>query len=376
MADRIISFVRKKDFVFVKELGKGACARTVVLHDDVINETFVCKKFSPIDVPDKDSLFENFIREIKILHMLHHINVVRVFNYYLYPESLTGYILMEKVNGYDIEEYIKNNPMKINEIFKQTIDGFAYLEDNNILHRDIRPQNIMVSDEGVVKIIDFGFGKEIYSLRDFDKSISLNWWCEPPKDFSNKKYDFTTEVYFVGKLFEKLIKENSIDNFKYMPQHNKMCQYERENRISSFTAIKREMMAKQFSANYFTDNEMSIYREFAEQLTNAISKIDTDAKYYNEIESVENHLNNCYRSVMLEEFVPTNKVVTSCFVNGSYYFSRNKSISVNSLKQFIDLLKSCGKEKKEIIMANIQSRLEAIDKYEKPLNSEEDDIPF
>ncbi len=136
MPDRIVEFVRKKDLIFVKELGQGACGKTVILHDAVIDENFVCKKYAPIDEPLKQELFANFVREIKLLHILNHPNVVRVFNYYLYPDQLAGYILMELVNGKDIEEYLTLNPEQANQIFLQTVDGFNHLEKNGILHRD------------------------------------------------------------------------------------------------------------------------------------------------------------------------------------------------------------------------------------------------
>ena len=376
MNDKIISFIRKKDLRFIRELGQGACGRTVILHDDLIDESFVCKKFSPIDGPDKKWLFENFIREIKILHLLHHTNIVRIFNYYLYPEQLSGFLLMELVNGYDIEEYLSMHPEQINEIFKQTIDGFAHLESNGILHRDIRPLNIMVSHEGVVKIIDFGFGKQIYLPADFDKSITLNWWCERPNDFNNKTYDFSTEVYFVGKLFEKIISENSAEEFKNKATLNKMCQIEHSNRTPSFVSIRQELLVDQFDEVPFSDSEMHSYRTFSSQISLALSKIENNSKYHKETETIERRLDDCYRAVMLEEYVPTNKKVLNCFINGAYYFSKKNLISVNCLKNFLALLRSCSKDKKEIILANIMTRLDAAERYTEVPPSTSEDIPF
>ena len=205
MEEKIIQFLRTRDYRFIKELGQGACGKTVLLHDDLINERFVCKKYVPLAEADRQTLCSNFVREIKLLHQVAHRNVVRVFNYYLYPRELAGFILMEFVEGADIEEYLAEFPEKINELFLQVVNGFSYLEGNNILHRDIRPQNILVRNDGIVKIIDLGFGKLIENSRDFDKSISLNWWCEPPKEFGDGVYDFSTEVYFVWNLFSQII---------------------------------------------------------------------------------------------------------------------------------------------------------------------------
>ena len=72
MADDIVQFVRQRDLIFRRELGQGACGRTVLLYDDVIDEHFVCKKYTPYDELLRHQLFENFKREIKILHRLQH----------------------------------------------------------------------------------------------------------------------------------------------------------------------------------------------------------------------------------------------------------------------------------------------------------------
>ena len=188
MNKKIIEFIRTKDYKFIKNIGQGGTGKTVLLKDEIIDETFVCKKYSPYYEEHKDLFFKNFVDEIKILHNIYHKNIVRVFNYYLYPEKTTGYILMEFIDGDDIKNFAFNNPHLINDLFQQTIGGFNYLEQNKILHRDIRPENILVSDEGVVKIIDFGFGKRINYTEDFDKSITLNWRFFPPDDFNNKFY--------------------------------------------------------------------------------------------------------------------------------------------------------------------------------------------
>ncbi|MBZ5499958.1 MAG: hypothetical protein LAP85_26470 [Acidobacteriia bacterium] len=75
--DTIIEFLRKRDYRLVRELGRGACGKTVLLHDDQIDENFVCKKYLPFSESNRQQLFSNFVREIKLLHQIQHPNVVR-----------------------------------------------------------------------------------------------------------------------------------------------------------------------------------------------------------------------------------------------------------------------------------------------------------
>ncbi|MDD2684723.1 MAG: protein kinase family protein [Gallionella sp.] len=378
MTEKTVKFVIKKDFVLKQELGQGACGRTVLLFDSDIDEQFVCKKYSPIHESMKEEFFKNFVREIKLLHLLNHQNVVRVFNYYLYPEQQTGYILMEYVRGFDIEGYLSKHPEDVNEVFVQVIEGFTHLEKNQILHRDIRPQNVMVTDEGIVKIIDFGFGKQTVNPEDFGKSITLNWWCEPPPEFKESIYDYKTEVYFVGKLFEKIISDRNIEHFKHMSLLGRMCVATTHARIAYFADVRKELLSEKFFDIGFNDAELDAYREFSSSLYNAVSKIESSTKYYDEIGEIQVKIEECYKKIMLEEYVPNSSLVLNCFINGSYHYDTHYSIRVDVLKAFIDLFRTASREKKNIIIGNIQTKLDAVKKYSKPATpfDFDDDIPF
>lgn len=373
MKNDIIKFVRNKDFRFEKNIGQGGTGKTVLIRDEIINELFVCKKYSPYYVEHKEKYFKNFVDEIKILHSLYHMNVVRIFNYYLYPELYTGYILMEFIEGIQIYEFIKNNPEKINSVFIQTIDGFRYLEENNILHRDIRPNNILVSATGVVKIIDFGFGKQIEFGDNFDKSISLNWRYSIPCEFSIQQYDFKTEVYFVGKLFEEIIKENSIENFAYPNLLNEMIIPVYEERIQSFFEVYRKTLSNSTETIDFTNVEKVVYQSFALSLENIYSKMSKDSEYNSNIDSIIMELENIYRNSLLEDIIQNPNKIGICFIKGEFFYNRNTEIYVETLKSFINILKAASTDKKKIILNNLWQRLDKVMRYTK-IQSE--DLPF
>ena len=133
MGSDIIQFLKAKAYRKIRDLGHGATGQTVLLHDDSIDEDFVCKKYVPCDEYYKKEFYQRFVEEIKLLYKMNHPRIVRVFNYYLYPDQWTGYILMEYINGSDIEQYLSSSPHSFDDLFKQAIDGFAYLESQNIL---------------------------------------------------------------------------------------------------------------------------------------------------------------------------------------------------------------------------------------------------
>ncbi|WP_341225421.1 protein kinase family protein [uncultured Arcticibacterium sp.] len=373
MKGKIIQFIRSKDFKFIEEIGQGGTGRTVLLEDEIINERFVCKKYSPYYEEHQKIFFNNFKDEIKLLHLLNHKNIVRVFNYYLYPEEYTGYILMEYIKGKNITDFLKENPDKLNDIFRQTINGFVHLENSNILHRDIRPDNILVSNEGIVKIIDFGFSKKIDFESDFDKSISLNWRYTPPNDFEEKKYDFKTELYFIGKMFEEIIVENDFQNFRYKDLLKNMVVMDYDNRVSSFFDLNRKMISELTSEISFSKEEKARYQNFADGLESIFSNIDVDAEYITDISNIIREIQEVHRNSILEDNIQNQNRLARCFIKGNFRYWKNREIKVDAVYDFSKFLSSSSKERQKVILNNLWQRLDKIDRHDP---SEEVDLPF
>lgn len=374
MKKDVIEFVRSKDYKFIKEIGQGGTGKTVLLKDEMIDEFFVCKKYSPFYSIDKEKYFKNFIQEIKILYSLYHKNVVRVYNYYLYPEKHTGYILMEYIKGKHIYDYITNNPDRLNDVFQQTIEGFLYLESNTILHRDIRPENILVYEGGIVKIIDFGFGKIIDFNNNYDKSISLNWRFSVPNEFEKSTYDSRTEVYFVGKLFEEIIQSLSLDNFTYKNILKLMTNPDYSSRIQSFFEVSRNLTSNSVDNLEFTEQEKETYQIFATSLLQICNRKSNNVEYISDIDKIIIGLETIYRNSLLENIVQNPYKLLNCFFRGEFYYNNTVELHTFLLKNFITLIKSVSDDKKKIILNNLWQRFDKITTYTSVV--EDEDLPF
>lgn len=311
----IYSF-KVKEYRKIKNLGKGAVGEVFLLKDEVIDMLFACKEYLPIS-EHPNICYENFVKEIKCLYLLHHKNVVRVYDYHLYPDEGTGFIVMEYIDGIDIENYVSKNADKLDVLFEQAIEAFAYIHSSEILHRDIRSKNILITDDGILKVIDFGFGKKIDFSTDKLKSVTLNWIASPPDEFKESRYDFQTEVYFIGALFNSLISNNDIEHSKYQDIIDKMIQKNPAERITSFTKVKSMIYKEHNDINIFTEKERLVYKEFADKLLISLNWIHPYEKYQ-DIQEVISNLRVCYQNNMLEERISNRVALLECFVFGEY----------------------------------------------------------
>ncbi|MDF1617292.1 protein kinase family protein [Petrocella sp. FN5] len=369
-----LEFIQSKQYQFQKSIGQGGTGQTILIRDPITEFDFVCKKYVPQQINYKDEFFKRFIDEIRIMYPLFHENIVRIYNYYLYPEYKTGYILMEYIDGMNIEEYfLVCDASKYNSLFVDLISVFRYLENKKVLHRDIRISNIMITKDGKIKLIDFGFGKKVIESYE-EASIFLNWpVTEMPSEIYKKVYDHGTEVYFVGKLYENLLATNNVDSFKYTAILETMTRIERSKRAISFAEVEEAIYERKMVNGPFSDEQKFEYQCFADLLMDIIFQFNNSMKLINDINIVEQKLFELKKHFILEDKLQDNSMVVSCFVESNYRYSQSVEVSSDAINDFIDLFTECDHDKKRIILSSIQSRLQTI---RVALDIDDDDLPF
>ena len=136
-------------------------------------------------------------------------NIVHVYDYL--RENNTAYIIMEYIDGQTLEKYLKNFEDEITpvdeaiSIVKDIAAALSIIHKEGIIHRDISPGNIMLSD-GEVKILDFGAARMFAAEKSQNLSVILKPGYAPPEQYgSNLKQDERTDVYALGAVLYKLV---------------------------------------------------------------------------------------------------------------------------------------------------------------------------
>lgn len=369
----IITFNTKKNLTYIKPLGAGGTGDTHLFLDETTGIQFAIKKYVPKDYRHVDEYYNRFVDEIVILFNISHPNIVRIYNYYLFPEVKTGYLQMEYVDGVTIDKFEPTPWGKDwNDIFREVISAFEYLEQHNILHRDIRPANILIDKNENVKIIDFGFGKHLECTSKDENSIVLNWPAtEMPDEVKlSGDYNEQTEIYFIGILFEHLLKEDTQD-FQFHHIIEKMVKVNPHQRYVSFHDITNDISAGVMSQINFSNRQKEIYRHFADILSSHINHYLNKYSPINNISVTLSRLEEFIKSSSLEYYVQNNTKLIDCFISCDYNYNTQRDIDVQSVIDFYKMVTSLSPSKQKVLFDNIYGRLSTIS-----VQIDDDELPF
>lgn len=377
----IVSFLKQKNYVMVNnDLGGGSFGKTVLLQDPFTDELFVAKMYKPQYDSMKEKFFKNFIDEIKIMYKLYHPNVVRIYNYYLYENACTGYILMEYIDGEDIRSFMEGYIWKeitIDSLFLQLIDGFSYIESHGIIHRDIRDGNILIDKNGIVKIIDFGIGKTVeqgfVSEDSLIEEINRANSDTLPQEYSEGIYTSQTDMFYLAELPNRLINEYLIDksDFSYYEILDKMMKKNPKDRYESFLEVKSAIDKKDFLNMSISDSDKRIYQTFANSIYELINVFTSERSFNNNPETFIQKLEDVVKNNLFEDKIQNNGDLISTLVLSSYRYNLRVSVSCKVVYDFLDWFKTSTVISQKIILSNLITKLSTID-----IDYTWEDLPF
>jgi serine/threonine protein kinase len=192
-----------------EKIGAGAIAEVFMGRDLTTNRMVAIKVIRP-HLVDEGKFVERFRREAKVLADLGSPHAVQVYDYG--TEGEISYIILELVQGRTLSDIIKaEGPMEVGralELFRQIAECLQAAQQKGIVHRDIKPANVMVTADGLVKVMDFGLARSAIStgLTATDVLGTPNYIS--PEQADGKEVDTRTDIYSLGiSLYEMLTGE-------------------------------------------------------------------------------------------------------------------------------------------------------------------------
>ena len=190
----------------LEKLGEGGMGE-VFLAEDTKLDRKAALKFLPKEYTRDKEAKERFKREAKAAAALNHPNIITIYEINEHEGQI--YIAMEYVDGQTLKEHVTDKKLRIKEIidiFTQVCEGLAKAHEGGIIHRDIKPQNIIIDKDSRVKILDFGLAKlkGISQLTKKQSTIGTIHYMSP-EQILGEEVDHRTDIWSIGVVLYEIL---------------------------------------------------------------------------------------------------------------------------------------------------------------------------
>ena len=194
-------------YEIIEKLGGGGMGVVYKARDTKLDR-FVALKFLPPHVSADDEEKQRFIHEAKAASKLDHNNICTVYEV---DETEDGqmFIAMACYEGETLKKRIEKGPLKIEDAFEIAIEiaeGLKKAHENQIVHRDIKPANVFITQDGVVKILDFGLAKLSGRTQLTKTGTTLGTVAYmSPEQTRGEKVDFRSDIWSLGTIIYEMV---------------------------------------------------------------------------------------------------------------------------------------------------------------------------
>lgn len=206
-AENLVGCLLSDRYDVLTKIGAGGMAMVYKAHDKVLDRN-VAIKILRDSYEEKQEIVSNFIKEARSSASLVHPNVVSVYDVCEY-EGI-NYMVMELVDGITLKEYIKKHPrlpwQEACDYAIQIGQGIQAAHERGIIHRDIKPQNIIMAPGGVLKVTDFGIAKAMESDKTIAGGTALgSVHYISPEQARGGFTDFRSDIYSLGIVLYEML---------------------------------------------------------------------------------------------------------------------------------------------------------------------------
>lgn len=194
-------------YQIIKTLGEGGMANVYLAHDTILDRNVAVKVLRG-DLANDEKFVRRFQREALSASSLSHPNIVEMYD--VGEDDGQYYIVMEYVDGMTLKQVLKKrghlSVTEVIDIMLQVTDGMAHAHDAYIIHRDIKPQNIMILSNGMIKITDFGVATALNSTQlTQTNSVMGTVHYLPPEQANGKGSTIRSDIYSMGIMMYELL---------------------------------------------------------------------------------------------------------------------------------------------------------------------------
>ena len=194
-------------YQIIKMIGEGGMANVYLAHDTILDRDVAVKVLRG-DLADDEKFVRRFQREAIAASSLNHPNIVEMYD--VGEDDGKYFIVMEYIEGQTLKNLIKKRGAltlaEVIDIMLQLTSGIACAHESYIIHRDIKPQNVLILDDGRVKITDFGIAMALNSNElTQTNSVMGSVHYLPPEQANGSGSTIKSDIYSLGILMYELL---------------------------------------------------------------------------------------------------------------------------------------------------------------------------
>jgi len=193
-------------FKRLEKLGEGTYGVVYKARDVNTGDTLALKKIR-LDAED-EGIPSTAIREISLLKQLQHPNIVRLYDVILTDQKLT---LVFEFLDQDLKKYLDSfgdnglDARTTKSFLRQLLQGICHCHENRVLHRDLKPQNLLINREGELKLADFGLARSFgIPVRSYTHEVVTLWYRSPEVLLGSRHYSTPIDLWSVGCIFAEI----------------------------------------------------------------------------------------------------------------------------------------------------------------------------
>lgn len=245
-----------------KEIGKGGMATVYLAVQESLDRSVVLKIMDRVQRTASEEMAQRFMDEGRIVASLHHPNIVTIYDIGLAGEDL--YISMEYVRGGDLKKRMESHvtPKTALDIIAKIATALDSAHSHNVIHRDVKPANILFREDGTPLLTDFGIAKQT----DYDKDLTSTgiFLGSPnyvsPEQADGKSVDGRSDIYSLGCIFYEMLTGykpyHSDSVIDIVIQHKTSAVPTLPEKLSIYQSLLDRMMAKNLDERFSSAQEM------------------------------------------------------------------------------------------------------------------------
>lgn len=366
--------IRIGEYLLIGKIGQGGAAEIYKARQESLDRDVAVKILSS-NFSDDPEIVRRFERESKVIAKLNHPNIVNVID-----KGSTGgryYFIMNYIDGTSLREVIDSKKVSLKvkmEMIVQVCKALDYAHNNGVIHRDIKPTNVLIDRQGNALVADFGIAQIVgvpeTEMTSSDMIMGTLAYMSPEQKLSSTNVDQTTDIYATGvMIYEILIGKKPLGRFKLPSEINSSIPKEYDSIISK--CLASEAKDRYQRAVELKDAVLEVITNGAVSMADSEMSVVGSDSFLGKCRHLDTIKETRYSSTMLVENRVTKKLyVIKKHSRGEQGRKEAKLLSSLKHENIIDIYGSGGDKKNTIIITEYAKGGSLVDRMARKYNWE------